>query len=143
MAPPRLLHLGSLTFDPSQRDMSGTMGFSEFKELSQVLNGWKTTFCSYDRDRSGTVEGNELQMALTSMGEEGATAAMERAHSPAQHALPPSDSAPLCLSVCLSSGFNLSPQAMNVVMRRFSVGGRIAFDDFISACIKLRALTGE
>lgn len=47
------------------------MGFSEFKELSQVLNGWKTTFCSYDRDRSGTVEGHELQMALTSMGEEG------------------------------------------------------------------------
>lgn len=101
MAPPRLLYLGSLTFDPSQRDMSGTMGFSEFKELSQVLNGWKTTFCSYDRDRSGTVEGNELQMALTSMGEEGAAAAMERAHSPAQHAFPPSDSAPLCLSVCL------------------------------------------
>lgn len=32
---------------------------------------------------------------------------------------------------------------MNVVMRRYSVSGRIAFDDFISACIKLRALTGE
>lgn len=101
MTPPRLLHLGSLTFDLSQRDMSGTMGFNEFKELSQVLNGWKTTFSSYDRDRSGTVEGQELQMALTSMGEEGAAAAMERAHSPAQHALPPSDSAPLCLSVYL------------------------------------------
>ncbi|XP_075884727.1 sorcin-like isoform X1 [Nelusetta ayraudi] len=89
------------------RDMSGTMGFNEFKELSQVLNGWKTTFSSYDQDRSGTVEGRELQMALTSMG------------------------------------FNLSPQAMNVVMRRYSVGGRIAFDDFISACIKLRALTDQ
>lgn len=48
--------------------MSGTMGFNEFKELSQVLNGWKATFSSYDRDRSGTVEGQELQMALTSMG---------------------------------------------------------------------------
>lgn len=77
------------------------MGFNEFKELSQVLNGWKTTFSSYDQDRSGTVEGRELQMALTSMGEEeGAAAAMERAHSPAQHALPPSDSTPcVCLSV--------------------------------------------
>lgn len=52
----------------SQRDMSGTMGFNEFKELCQILNGWKSTFASYDRDRSGTVEGPELQHAITSMG---------------------------------------------------------------------------
>lgn len=52
----------------SQRDMSGTMGFNEFKELCQVLNGWKTTFASYDRDRSGTMEGPELQHAISAMG---------------------------------------------------------------------------
>lgn len=52
----------------SQRDMSGTMGFNEFKELWQVVNGWKATFASYDRDHSGSVEAHELQQALTSMG---------------------------------------------------------------------------
>ncbi|XP_036930263.1 sorcin isoform X1 [Acanthopagrus latus] len=89
------------------RDMSGTMGFNEFKELSQVINGWKATFSSYDRDHSGTVEGHELQQAISGMG------------------------------------FNLSPQAMNVIMRRHSTNGRIAFDDFISCCVKLRALTSQ
>ncbi|XP_060905503.1 sorcin [Labrus mixtus] len=89
------------------RDMSGTMGFHEFKELSNVLNGWKATFMSYDRDRSGTVEGPELQHALTAMG------------------------------------FNLSPQAMNIIMKRNSTNGRIGFDDFITCCIRVRALTDQ
>ena len=44
------------------------MGFNEFKELSNVLNGWKNTFASYDRDRSGTMEGHELQVAINNMG---------------------------------------------------------------------------
>lgn len=89
------------------RDMSWTMGFNEFKELLQVLNGWKTTFMSYDRDRSGTVEGAELQQAVNSMG------------------------------------FTLSPQTMNTIMKRYSIHGRIAFDDFVSCCVKLRALTDQ
>ncbi|XP_059195219.1 sorcin-like isoform X2 [Centropristis striata] len=89
------------------RDMSNSMGFAEFKELSQALGGWKTTFMSYDRDRSGTVEGPELQLALTTMG------------------------------------YNLSPQAMNILMKRYSLNGRIAFDDFVSCCVRLRALTDQ
>jgi len=48
--------------------MSGTMGFNEFKELWQALNGWKGSFVSFDRDGSGTVEGHELQQAIASMG---------------------------------------------------------------------------
>ncbi|XP_027430313.1 sorcin isoform X1 [Zalophus californianus] len=50
------------------RDMSGTMGFSEFKELWAVLNGWRQHFISFDSDRSGTVDPQELQKALTTMG---------------------------------------------------------------------------
>lgn len=50
------------------RDMSGTMGFTEFKELWAVLNGWRQHFISFDSDRSGTVEPQELQKALTAMG---------------------------------------------------------------------------
>ncbi|XP_026228777.1 sorcin [Anabas testudineus] len=89
------------------RDMSGTMGFQEFKELCQVLNGWKTTFMSFDRDRSGAVEGQELQQAITTMG------------------------------------YNLSPQAMNCIMKRYSVNNRIPFDEFVSCCVRLRALTDQ
>jgi hypothetical protein len=35
------------------RDMSGTLGFNEFKELWTVLNGWRQHFISFDSDRSG------------------------------------------------------------------------------------------
>ncbi|XP_028281148.1 sorcin-like, partial [Parambassis ranga] len=40
-----------------------------------------------------------------------------------------------------SMGYHLSPQAMNCIMKRYSNGGRIRFDDFISCCVRLRALT--
>jgi len=44
------------------------MGFNEFKELSGALNGWKQNFVTMDRDSSGTIEAQELQQALSSMG---------------------------------------------------------------------------
>ncbi|KAJ7985506.1 hypothetical protein DPEC_G00352760 [Dallia pectoralis] len=50
------------------RDMSCTMGFNEFKELVTVLNGWKQHFMTMDRDRSGTVDPQEMQQAVNSMG---------------------------------------------------------------------------
>ena len=48
--------------------MSGSMGFNEFKELAAALNGWKQNFVTMDRDRSGTIEAQEMQQALSSMG---------------------------------------------------------------------------
>lgn len=51
-----------------QRDMSGTMGFNEFKELWAVLNGWRQHFMGFDNDRSGSVDRQELEKALTNMG---------------------------------------------------------------------------
>ncbi|XP_058504267.1 sorcin [Solea solea] len=89
------------------RDMSGSMGFQEFKELWQALNGWKNTFASYDRDRSGTVEAQELQQALVTMG------------------------------------YNLSPNALNGIIRRYSVSGRIPFDEFIGCSVRLRCMTDQ
>ncbi|XP_051914585.1 grancalcin [Hippocampus zosterae] len=50
------------------RDFTGKMGFSEFKELFVALNGWKQNFTMFDRDRSGTVEHHELTQAISSMG---------------------------------------------------------------------------
>ena len=40
-------------------------------------------------------------------------------------------------------GYNLSPQAMGVLVRRYSIDGRTGFDDFVACCIRLRALTSE
>lgn len=113
--------------------MSGMMGFHEFKELSQVLNSWKMTFSSYDQDRSGTVEPHELQKAIASMGT-------------ATTAPYPSiwvETARIYVWIYFCAGYNLSPQAMNVIVKRFSTNNRITFDEFIACCVKLRALTGE
>uniref|UniRef100_A0A8C3E930 Sorcin n=1 Tax=Corvus moneduloides TaxID=1196302 RepID=A0A8C3E930_CORMO len=88
------------------RDMSGTLGFNEFKELWAVVNGWKQHFVSFDSDGSGTVDRQELEKALMTMG------------------------------------FRLSPQAVTAITKRYSTQGKIAFDDYIACCVKLRALTG-
>ncbi|KAM6945555.1 sorcin-like [Aplochiton taeniatus] len=50
------------------RDMTGKMGFAEFKELFTALNGWKQNFMMFDQDRSGTVEPHEMSQAISSMG---------------------------------------------------------------------------
>ena len=41
-----------------------------------------------------------------------------------------------------SFGYNLQPATMGVLVWKFSTNGRISFDDFVSCCVKLRALTG-
>ncbi|XP_037684532.1 sorcin-like [Choloepus didactylus] len=87
------------------RDMSGTVGFNEFKELWAGLNGWRQHFISFDSDGSRTVDPQELQKALTTMG------------------------------------FRLSPQTVNSIAKLYSTNGKITFDDYITCCIKLRALT--
>nr|CAX75377.1 Sorcin [Schistosoma japonicum] len=45
----------------------------------------------------------------------------------------------------ISFGYHLSPQFVNLMMRRFDRNRRgfIAFDDFIYACVCLQTLTGE
>ncbi|XP_023668538.1 sorcin isoform X2 [Paramormyrops kingsleyae] len=50
------------------RDGSHTMGFNEFKELWNVLYAWKQHFASIDRDQSGSVDPQEMQQAVSSMG---------------------------------------------------------------------------
>lgn len=87
------------------RDYSGKMGFSEFKELWAALSQWKSAFAEYDRDRSGTVEPHELHAAISRWG------------------------------------YNLTPQALNIIVKRYSDNGRIKFDDFVAAATRLRILT--
>ena len=42
-----------------------------------------------------------------------------------------------------SFGYNLTPQAIGVALRRYSTDGKIPFDNFIALCVCLRSLTGE
>ncbi|MBN3271193.1 SORCN protein, partial [Polyodon spathula] len=87
------------------RDCSCKMGFNEFKELWAVLSAWKQHFMTMDKDRSGTVDPEEMRQSIASMG------------------------------------YHINPNALVVILKRFSIHGMIAFDDYVACCIKLRTLT--
>lgn len=40
-------------------------------------------------------------------------------------------------------GYRLSPQALNVIVKRYATNARISFDDFVSCCVRLKALTDQ
>lgn len=44
--------------------------------------------------------------------------------------------------VYIPPGYRLSPNALNVIVKRYSTNNRISFDDFVACCVRLRALTG-
>ena len=41
----------------------------------------------------------------------------------------------------VSFGYNLSPQAIGCILRRYGTDGKIGFDDFVSCAVKIRSLT--
>ena len=49
-------------------DHSGTIGFNEFSGLWKYVTDWQTTFRTYDRDNSGSIDKNELKNALVQFG---------------------------------------------------------------------------
>ncbi|KXJ16441.1 Programmed cell death protein 6 [Exaiptasia diaphana] len=50
------------------RDNSGGIEFDEFLSLWKYICDWEQTFRSYDKDNSGTIDREELEIALTSFG---------------------------------------------------------------------------
>ncbi len=40
-------------------------------------------------------------------------------------------------------GYRLSPQAIGVIIRRYSTASRVAFDQFVALCVKLRLATSK
>ncbi|KAJ7337064.1 Programmed cell death protein 6 [Desmophyllum pertusum] len=50
------------------RDNSGAIEFNEFFALWQYVTDWQKTFRSYDQDNSGTIDRQELKIALTNFG---------------------------------------------------------------------------
>ncbi|KAK7103835.1 hypothetical protein V1264_018654 [Littorina saxatilis] len=49
-------------------DLSGKLGYDEFKDLWEDLRKWKGVFKEYDQDRSGALNSYELRSALNSVG---------------------------------------------------------------------------
>ncbi|KAF8265026.1 hypothetical protein EI94DRAFT_1685894 [Lactarius quietus] len=49
-------------------DRSGTIGFNEFSGLWKYIKDWQSVFHHFDRDRSGSIDGPELQNALNQFG---------------------------------------------------------------------------
>lgn len=97
-------------------DRSGTIGFNEFAGLWKYIKDWQNVFRHFDRDRSGSIDGTELQGALAQFG------------------------------------FNLSPQLLDMVQRKYDVkantaaarGGPppgISFDRFVRACVVVKQLS--
>ncbi|KAJ1970727.1 hypothetical protein H4R35_005696 [Dimargaris xerosporica] len=50
------------------RDNSGTITFDEFKGLWKYIEDWKQCFYKFDRDRSGSIDAQELTHALRTFG---------------------------------------------------------------------------
>jgi len=46
----------------------GTIRFNEFTRLWKHIKDWQRGFLKFDRDRSGTIDGKELQAALNHLG---------------------------------------------------------------------------
>ena len=46
------------------RDRTGTINFQEFGALWKYVNDWQTTFRSYDKDNSGSIDRGELKTGL-------------------------------------------------------------------------------
>ncbi|KAA1477500.1 EF-hand [Dentipellis sp. KUC8613] len=49
-------------------DRSGTIGFNEFAGLWKYIKDWQNVFRHFDRDNSGSIDGQELQDALRQFG---------------------------------------------------------------------------
>jgi hypothetical protein len=49
-------------------DRSGTIGFNEFSGLWKYIKDWQNVFRHFDADRSGSIDGRELDQAMRQFG---------------------------------------------------------------------------
>ena len=52
------------------KDGSATIDFEEFASLWKYIDDWQKCFRSFDKDNSGSIDKNELKLALTTFGSE-------------------------------------------------------------------------
>lgn len=105
------------------RDHTGTINFNEFGALWKYVQDWQTTFKSYDRDNSGSIDKMELKTG--------------------QHMMSFFFLNWLLLMVfaaLTSFGYRLSDRFYDLLIRKFDRTGRgtVAFDDFIQCCVVIQ-----
>ncbi|XP_033762028.1 sorcin-like [Pecten maximus] len=93
------------------RSKDGFMQWDEFMELQQCLVAWHNMFRGHDFDRNNRADANELLAVISTQFK-----------------------------------FQLSPASATTLLKRYSYvedGGKcvLSFDDFVTLCVKLRALT--
>ncbi|PIL33710.1 hypothetical protein GSI_04335 [Ganoderma sinense ZZ0214-1] len=113
--------LMSIFRDVQDTDRSGTIGFNEFSGLWKYIKDWQNVFRHFDRDRSGSIDGGELQQALHQFGYNLSPALLrlvELKYDIHQGSGP-------------SVGHGMPPQAQ----------GGITFDRFVRACVVIKQIT--
>jgi len=99
------------------------------------LETCRIMICMLDRDYSGKMgfnEFKELWNALNQWKTSFVNYDRDRSGTVEPHELH---------AAIASWGYNLTPQALNVIIKRYAHDGRIKFDDFVSAAVRLRMLT--
>ncbi|GFN75353.1 sorcin [Plakobranchus ocellatus] len=95
-----------------QTSQDGFMQWNEFLELQQCLVAWYQVFCQHDFDRSGFIDATELIRVIRHL-----------------------------------FGYQIQPQTLETILKRYSrvvpPNSRciIAFDDFVTLSVRLRAYT--
>jgi len=106
-------------------DRSGTIGFNEFAGLWKYIKDWQNVFRHFDHDRSGSIEGGELQAALKQFGynlSPQLLSQVEKKYDPKGSA-PASGPGP--------GGFGMPGAG----------GAGITFDRFVRACVVIKQLS--
>ncbi|KAE9393365.1 EF-hand [Gymnopus androsaceus JB14] len=104
-------------------DRSGTIGFNEFAGLWKYIKDWQNVFRHFDRDRSGSIDGQELRDALSQFGYQLSPQLLDlvqRKYDPKA-------------SNISTPGPGLRPAS--------AAGGAISFDRFVRACVVIKQLS--
>ncbi|KAL5504546.1 hypothetical protein ACEPAH_7207 [Sanghuangporus vaninii] len=99
-------------------DRSGTIGFNEFAGLWKYIKDWQNVFRHFDRDRSGTIDGQELDTALRQFGY---------------------NLSPQLMHLLLAKYVATEPVRKGAVAAGPPAG--ITFDRFVRACVVIKQLT--
>ena len=119
------------------RDRTGTINFQEFGALWKYVNDWQTTFRSYDKDNSGSIDRGELKTGI---------GLLFRLSSPLSLTLTPLSLTHtislFSFTAMASFGYRLSDRFYDILIRKFdrSGHGTVAFDDFIQCCVVIQVM---
>lgn len=125
-----VFHLLKGMFD---RDGNGTIDVSEFNQLWQYLSQWKGVFDRYDRDRSGSIDQQELHTAFNEMGFRVSMAfcslVVARFDRQARASLKLDDFIQSCVMLrCLTDAFRVRDQNLNGIIT-------VSYEDFMTMAI--------